>query len=702
MIGLNWLVSLYNNNLNGILADEMGLGKTIQTIALLCYLMEKKQNDGPFLIVVPLTTISNWAMEFDKWAPDIRKLLYKGKKHERPVMAQHLRNDKFNVVLTTYEYILNDKSTLTKISWQYIIVDEGHRMKNSKSKFALTLGQMYSSAHRILLTGTPLQNNLSELWALLNFLLPKIFSSCDEFKKWFDRPLTKVHVATTNKLTNDEKQAFELSEEEQLLIINRLHQVLRPFLLRRVKSEVAQDLPAKVESVIKVELSAWQKTIYNGIQEYGILARDPSTGKIGTRALQNTMMQLRKICNHPYLFLDIIESDLLGDNLFRVSGKFELLDKILPKLIRTGHKILIFSQFVQIMDIFKFYFDHRGFKFLRLDGATRHEERFKNLETFVADQDYKIFLLSTRAGGHGLNLQVADTVIIFDSDWNPHMDEQAQDRAHRIGQMNQVKVFRLVTNTKIEEAILSKASEKKDLDEKIIQRGMFNSKDSKENEEERWSKLEKLIKKDYEEEEEEGESEILNDEQINELLKRSDEEFRIFTEMDQQRYREEKKDEKLREIMHRTGKKHENIDQINYRLMQEWEVPEWVKVNKPEDNLMEDYGLGKRQRKQVNYFEEFTDNQFAKIIESGKDVNEEIQRIKRGKKQVKADTSESGSITKRRKVGENGESESIIQSDEEEEGAVGDESVNKIKIDLDGGNNEEMNAEGDDEEEDRE
>ncbi len=156
MFGLNWMISLYNNNLNGILADEMGLGKTIQTISLFAYLIEHKNNEGPFLVVVPLTTINNWMNEFEKWAPTIHVITYKGKKHERPMLANHLKNDKFHVVLTTYEYILNDKSTLCKIQWQYIIVDEGHRMKNTKSKFAMTLGQAYTSAHRILLTGTPL------------------------------------------------------------------------------------------------------------------------------------------------------------------------------------------------------------------------------------------------------------------------------------------------------------------------------------------------------------------------------------------------------------------------------------------------------------------------------------------------------------------------------------------------------------------
>ena len=217
------MVNLYNNNLNGILADEMGLGKTIQTISLISYCLEKKNNEGPYLIVVPLTTIGNWTLEFEKWAPDIKTVVYKGKKHERPILAQILKNLKFQVAITTYEYILNDKATLSKVDWQYIIVDEGHRMKNQKSRFALTLGQQYKSAHRLLLTGTPLQNNLSELWALLNFLLPKIFSSAEEFKKWFDKPLCKMQTVSTSSKSVEEKNAFELTEEEQLVIINRLH-----------------------------------------------------------------------------------------------------------------------------------------------------------------------------------------------------------------------------------------------------------------------------------------------------------------------------------------------------------------------------------------------------------------------------------------------------------------------------------------------
>ncbi|EGR33917.1 RSC complex subunit, putative [Ichthyophthirius multifiliis] len=212
LLGLKWLISLYNNKLNGILADEMGLGKTIQTISLFAYLIEMKKNNGPFLVVVPLSTLSNWVLEFDKWAPKIKKIAYKGQPQVRKEIAKELKTTKWNVCITTYDYVLKDRLTLHKFDWKYIVVDEGHRMKNSRSKFTSILGQQYFSDYRLLLTGTPLQNNLAELWSLLNFLLPKVFSSCDDFEKWFSMPLAKFG--------SNEKES-SLTEEEifQLLIV---------------------------------------------------------------------------------------------------------------------------------------------------------------------------------------------------------------------------------------------------------------------------------------------------------------------------------------------------------------------------------------------------------------------------------------------------------------------------------------------------
>jgi len=232
-----------------------------------------------------------------------------------------------------------------------------------------------------------------------------------------------MHPLTNKTLQKQDSTIFELSEEEQLLVINRLHQVLRPFLLRRVKSEVEKELPPKSESVIKVELSDWQKLVYNGISKKGRLARDPATGKIGNQSLRNAMMQLRKIVNHPYLFLDA-QNFTIDDWIYMSSGKFELLDRIIPKFIKSGHKILIFSQFTKLLNLMCIFLEYRGIKHCRLDGGMKQEERHENVLKFQDHMaDYNVFLLSTRAGGHGLNLQVADTVIIFDSDFNPQMDE---------------------------------------------------------------------------------------------------------------------------------------------------------------------------------------------------------------------------------------------------------------------------------------
>jgi SWI/SNF-related matrix-associated actin-dependent regulator of chromatin subfamily A protein 2/4 len=234
--GLEWLVSLYNNNLNGILADEMGLGKTIQTIALIVYLIESKKVPGPSLIIVPLSTLSNWSSEFQRWAPEVTVIQYKGLPHVRKMLGQTIRANRFNVLLTTYEYIMRDRSILSKVPWKYLIVDEGHRMKNHHCKLTQILNTYYINApHRLLLTGTPLQNNLPELWALLNFILPTIFKSATTFTDWFNAPFATLP-----------SEKVELNHEETLLIIRRLHKVLRPFLLRRLKKEVESQLPDKV------------------------------------------------------------------------------------------------------------------------------------------------------------------------------------------------------------------------------------------------------------------------------------------------------------------------------------------------------------------------------------------------------------------------------------------------------------------------
>ncbi|KAK0078517.1 hypothetical protein PV326_009307 [Microctonus aethiopoides] len=638
--GLEWLVSLFNNNLNGILADEMGLGKTIQTIALITYLMEKKKVNGPFLIIVPLSTLSNWVLEFEKWAPSVVVVSYKGSPAGRRTIQSQMRATKFNVLLTTYEYVIKDKNVLAKLQWKYMIIDEGHRMKNHHCKLTQILNTHYLAAHRLLLTGTPLQNKLPELWALLNFLLPSIFKSCSTFEQWFNAPF-----ATTG-------EKVELNEEETILIIRRLHKVLRPFLLRRLKKEVESQLPDKVEYIIKCDMSGLQKVLYKHMQSKGVLLTDGSEkgkqGKGGTKALMNTIVQLRKLCNHPFMFRAIEEKycEHVGTtgivatdpDLYRASGKFELLDRILPKLKATNHRVLLFCQMTKLMTIMEDYLGWRGFMYLRLDGSTKAEERGELLKNFNdAGSPYFIFLLSTRAGGLGLNLQAADTVIIFDSDWNPHQDLQAQDRAHRIGQKNEVRVLRLMTVNSVEERILAAARYKLNMDEKVIQAGMF---DQKSTGSERQQFLQSILHQDEGDDEEENE--VPDDETVNQMIARSEGEFETFQKLDVERRREEAKDPD-----HKS------------RLIQETELPDWLMKDEEEverwtyEEEEDRLGRGSRQRKEVDYTDSLTEKEWLRAIDDDgleyEEEEEDDKKKKKSRKRKKKGEEDDDMITKKRR-----------------------------------------------------
>ncbi|KAK4523390.1 hypothetical protein GAYE_PCTG52G1285 [Galdieria yellowstonensis] len=609
--GLQWLVSLFNNNLNGILADEMGLGKTIQTIACLCYLMEKKNINGPFLIVVPLSTMSNWIREFDQWAPHIVKVIYRGDPTTRRQIQQHeMVAGTFNVLLTTYEYVIRDKSALSRVKWRYIIIDEGHRMKNAHCKLAMTLGVKYHSRNRLLLTGTPLQNNLHELWALLNFLLPNIFSSSDNFEAWFNAPFQSSALGET----------AELDEEETMLIINRLHQVLRPFLLRRMKSDVESQLPEKTEHVINCELSAWQKVLYRQISSKGGIAiREGSAAA----TFNNLIMQMRKVCNHPFLFYYDEDIDQLPrEYVIRASGKFLFLSKVLPKLKASGHRVLIFTQMRKVLDFLQSLLELLGIKFLRLDGTTKSDERVDLLEAFNdPESEYFAFLLSTRAGGLGLNLQSADTVIIFDSDWNPMMDMQAQDRAHRIGQTREVKVFRLVCSGTVEEKILEQAQKKLNMDAQVIQAGQFNNRAS---DLDRRRMLEEILRR---QQDDSSRDQAQDDEDTNRMLARSDEEFELFCRIDKER----------------------NASHPVELLEDESELPQWILNPREDDNnvgyteakLDGRIGRWRRAREEVMYNDNLTEREWDRIVENGGDVDEASRRKK-------------SELEKRRKLGKRG------------------------------------------------
>uniref|UniRef100_A0A6N2N8A0 CHD3-type chromatin-remodeling factor PICKLE n=1 Tax=Salix viminalis TaxID=40686 RepID=A0A6N2N8A0_SALVM len=467
--GLNFLRFSWSKQTHVILADEMGLGKTIQSIAFLASLYI--EGISPYLVVAPLSTLRNWEREFATWAPQMNVVMYVGSSQARAVIREYefyypknhkkikkkksgqvvteSKQDriKFDVLLTSYEMINLDSSSLKPIKWECMIVDEGHRLKNKDSKLFLSLKQ-YCSYHRVLLTGTPLQNNLDELFMLMHFLDAGKFSSLEEFQEEFK----------------------DINQEEQIL---RLHKMLAPHLLRRVKKDVMKELPPKKELILRVELSGKQKEYYKAIltRNYQILTR-----RGGAQiSLINVVMELRKLCCHPYM-LEGVEPDIEDINesfrqLLETSGKLQLLDKMMVRLREQGHRVLIYSQFQHMLDLLEDYCTHMKWMYERIDGKVGGAERQVRIDRFNAKNSSRFcFLLSTRAGGLGINLATADTVIIYDSDWNPHADLQAMARAHRLGQTNKVMIFRLITRGTIEERMMQLTKKKMVLEHLVVGR----------------------------------------------------------------------------------------------------------------------------------------------------------------------------------------------------------------------------------------
>ncbi|KAM0790897.1 hypothetical protein ACM66B_004735 [Microbotryomycetes sp. NB124-2] len=472
--GLNWMAGLHYNGINGILADEMGLGKTLQTISFLGYLKFHRDIRGPHLIVVPKSTLDNWAREFDKWVPGFNVVMLRGGKEERAVtVAERILPQDFEVLITSYELCLREKSALKKLSWEYIVIDEAHRIKNVDSMLSQIV-RVFDSRARLLITGTPLQNNLHELWALLNFLLPDVFSDVGDFDAWFEK-----QQPTTDEDGNEIEQTAEEKEQASNNVVKQLHAVLRPFLLRRVKMDVEKSLLPKKEINVYVGMTDLQRKWYKMILEKDIDAVNGAGGKKeGKTRLQNMVMQLRKCCNHPYLF-DGAEPGppfTTDEHLVEASGKMIILDKLLKSLKARGSRVLIFSQMSRVLDILEDYCLFREFQYCRLDGNTDHDLRMEAIDAYNKPNSEKfVFLLTTRAGGLGINLVTADTVVLYDSDWNPQADLQAMDRAHRIGQTKQVHVYRFVTENAVEEKVLERAAQKLRLDQLVIQQGRMQT-----------------------------------------------------------------------------------------------------------------------------------------------------------------------------------------------------------------------------------
>ncbi|XPS78550.1 Putative ATPase [Ascochyta lentis] len=641
--GLEWMLSLYQNGINGILADEMGLGKTIQTISMLAHLWENN-SFGPFLIAAPLSTTSNWVAEFEKWTPSIPVMLYHGDKKERENLRKtRLKNPgtkDFPVVVTSYEICMNDRKFLTHFGWQFIIIDEGHRIKNLDCRLIREL-QQFQSANRLLITGTPLQNNLVELWSLLHFLLPTVFDKLSTFESWFDFSGLK------------DKSNFEqlLSEERQQYLVKSLHAVLKPFLLRRVKTDVEALMPKKREYVLYAPLTPMQRELYQAILDgtsrsyledkaverlsVGLASRSGTplsirstnnlkrkvvsgantpkksakSSRAGTpvsvastrsrgrakrsyeelsddeyfagidkedntpekeeeldsegederiraatfeiakrqllqKKLGNPIMQLRLCCNSPYNFFnpflkaevedgETFASDTeIDETIVSTSGKMLLLDSLLPPLINDGHKVLIFSQFTTTLDLIGQYLTLRSWSHARIDGSVAQSERQAQILAFNKSNSKdgtNIFILSTRAGGQGINLAAADTVVLFDSDWNPQQDLQAMDRAHRIGQTRNVIVYRFATRNTVEQKLLESAEAKRRLEKLVIRKGgVRNNVGRGVEKEQEVEELQKLLRRSDGERFDiagEGEGRLFSDEELAILLDRSDEAY---------------------------------------------------------------------------------------------------------------------------------------------------------------------------------
>ncbi|GIX86456.1 hypothetical protein CDAR_165421 [Caerostris darwini] len=518
--GYEWLKTLFENGVNGILADEMGLGKTIQSIAFIAHLIEMGVS-GPFFVCGPLSTVPNWYNEFQMFAPDIPVMIYHGDKAERQELRKQIykrvrKNGVycFPVIITSYQIALIDTLKLASITWKLMIIDEAHRIKNYQCKLIEAL-KTYNVVHRLLLTGTPLQNNLSELWSLLNFILPEIFDDLKIFQSWFDITRLTQHGATQEII----------AQEQEKQIVSTIHQILTPFLLRRTKADVELCLPSKKVVLVKAPMTQLQQKYYSGVLNESIrkffekenknaievvdehpkrkskktsffgcenseddftIEKIPSSNssfliensEINLK-LTNIMMCLRKICCHPYMIsypLDDSYQYLVDENLVKTSGKLLVLDNLLPHLKKRGHKVLIFSQFVTLLHILEDYCTFRNYKFTKLYGKMHLEERERQLKLFNEDSSVFLFLISTRAGGLGINLTSADTVILYDTDWNPQADLQAQDRCHRIGQKKPVVVYRLIIPNTVDEKILTYAETKRKLEKAIIQKGRFSSK----------------------------------------------------------------------------------------------------------------------------------------------------------------------------------------------------------------------------------
>ena len=528
--GVAWLYANSVKKVNSILADEMGLGKTAQTIALFCRMLEDGDlTNARFLVLAPLSTLDNWMAELGRCAPHLKCLKFHGSREERWNLCKAVSSH--DVVVAQYASLqhpaLKDmKTALQSQQWTALVVDEGHRLKNAAATFSQNV-RLIKAKNRLLLTGTPLQNELQELWSLLNFLMPDTFKNPESFDSWFG-------------LSDKKAQSEPTSDEEKLLLTHRLHSLLRPFMLRREKKDVLLKLPSKREVIVKAPLTDLQLSLYKQVQEHNVvgwMVAPPSTEGAYTpppRLGGNLHMSLRRVCLHPLLLFsgqDIPDS-VYYSLLLAGSGKAQILNKILQRLfcsdVECRHKCLIFTQFASVLDMLEDIFSHlyhwtKQREYERLDGCTSCDDRDAAMRRFQdkSNQHSKVFILSTRAGGQGINLQEADTVLFYDMDWNPQQDLQAMSRAHRLGQQRDVLVIKLQTDAPVEQHMLGVTDAKLEKEALAIQAGMYDQKSTALMRDE---KIREVIVRPPSTDTQDG----LSDAELNKLLARGDEELQLY------------------------------------------------------------------------------------------------------------------------------------------------------------------------------
>ncbi|KAG1383340.1 hypothetical protein G6F61_001447 [Rhizopus arrhizus] len=453
---LNWLLFQWEKKQSCILADDMGLGKTIQVIAFL-YVLFKKYGIYPFIIVVPNSTATNWIREFQKWAPDMSVAPYFGSAASRKMTLEHEIFDKkkdlrVHAVVATYESI-QDANKLQNLFWSVMIVDESQRLKNDESQLFKALTQFCKDL-TVLLTGTPLQNNLKELFNIMHFIRPDSFN-------------------------NTQAEDYQDMTREQ---VEELHNRLRPYFLRRTKEEILKTLPPKHEILVPLSMTPLQKQVYKSCLARDIGSILGATKYKRSKGLFSIFMNLRKTLNHPYLIDGVETSHPTPETTQRAMidacEKLKLFHLMLPKLRAQGHRVLVFSTMTRALDVIDDYLTYEGIEFARLDGSDSERERVRRIDAFNApNSKLDVFLLSTRAGGVGINLATADTVIIWDSDFNPYADLQAIGRAHRIGQTKMVLIYRFMTRLSVEERILQMSKKKMALEHVVVEKMLAEEED---------------------------------------------------------------------------------------------------------------------------------------------------------------------------------------------------------------------------------